>query len=112
MFHQPNRCAPVHIIYIMRTKLLSFAVSLVMLLLVSQAVSAQISVRIGGGYCAPPRAYYAPRHYYPPRPAEVYAVPPPVVVVPAPYYAPRSVYYAPQPAYYGYRGRGHHGRRW
>ena len=96
----------------MRTKSLFFALSLLLLLLGSQAASAQVSVRIGGGYYASPRAYYAPRHSYPPRSAEVYVVPPPVVVVPAPYYAPRPVYYAPRPAYYGYRGRGHYGRRW
>ena len=81
------------------------------MLLGSQAVSAQVSVRIGGGrYYGPPQGYYAPRHYYAPRPAVVYAIPPPVVV-PAPYYAPRPVYYAPRPGH-GYRGRGHYGRRW
>ena len=97
----------------MQTKSLFFGLSLLLLLLGSQAVSAQVSVRIGGGgYYGRPRAYYAPRHYYAPRPAVVYAVPPPVVIAPAPYYAPRPVYYAPRPAYYGYRGRGHYGRRW
>ncbi|MDB5235933.1 MAG: hypothetical protein JWR44_2926 [Hymenobacter sp.] len=96
----------------MRTKSIFLALGLCLLLLSSHAASAQVNVRIGGGYYAPPRAYYGPRYYYPPRPAVVYAVPPrPVVVVPAPYYAPRPVYYAPRP-YYGYRGRGHHGRRW
>jgi hypothetical protein len=67
---------------------------------------AQVIVR-GGYYCPPPRAYYGPRYYYPPRPAVVYAVPRPrrVVVVPAPYYAPRG-YCAPRPYYRG------PGRRW
>lgn len=96
----------------MRTKSLFFALSLVLLLLGSQAANAQVSVRIGGGYYSPPRAYYGPR-YYAPQPAVVYAVPPPpVVVVPAPYYAPRPVYYAAPRPYYGYRGRGRYGRRW
>ena len=93
----------------MKTKSLFLAFGLCLLLLSSHAASAQVSVNIGGGYY--PRAYYGPRYHYPPRPAVVYAVPPPrVVVVPAPYYAPRPVYYAPRP--YGYRGRGHYGRRW
>lgn len=97
----------------MRTKPSFFVLSLLFLLLGSQAASAQVSVRIGGGYYAPPRVYYAPRYSYPPRSAEVYVVPSPiVVVVPAPYYAPRPEYYAPRQAYYGYRGRGHYGRRW
>ena len=95
----------------MRTKSIFLALGLVFMLLGSQAVSAQVSVRIGGGrYYGPPQGYYAPRHYYAPRPAVVYAIPPPVVV-PAPYYAPRPVYYAPRPGH-GYRGRGHYGRRW
>ena len=94
----------------MRTKSVFFALGLFLLLLGSQAASAQVSVRIGGGYYGPPRAYYGPR-YYPP-PAVVYA-PRPVIIAPAPYYAPRPVYYAPRP-YYGYRGRGwgRGGRRW
>ena len=93
----------------MRTKSLLFALGLMLCLLGSQVASAQVSVRIGGGYYAPPRAYYGPRHNYPPCPAVVYAAPP-VVIVPAPYYAPRPVYYAPRPAYY--RGQGRYGRRW
>lgn len=84
--------------------------ALLLLLLGSQAASAQVSVRIGGGYSSPPRAYYGPR-YYPPQPTVVYAVPPSVLVVPAPYYAPRPAYYPSRP-YYGYRGRGRYGRRW
>ena len=93
----------------MRTKSLFLAFGLVLLLLGSHAASAQVRINVGVGY--PPRAYYGPR-YYPPRPAVVYAVPPPVYYAPAPvYYAPRPVYYAPRP--YGYRGgRGHYGRRW
>ncbi|WP_216690136.1 hypothetical protein [Hymenobacter siberiensis] len=90
----------------MRTKSVVFALGLFLLLLGSQVASAQVSVRIGGGYYGPPRAYYGPR-YYPPRPPVVYA-PAPVIIAPAPYYAPRPVYYAPRPNY-GYRGRG---RRW
>ena len=79
-------------------------------MLSSHAASAQVSVRVGGGYYAP-RAYIGPPRYYcPPAPPVVYAAPP-VLIVPAPYYAPRPVYYAPRP-YYGYRGRGRHGRRW
>ena len=94
----------------MRTKSVFFALGLFLLLLGSQGASAQVSVRIGGGYYGPPRAYYGPR-YYPP-PAVVYA-PRPVIIAPAPYYAPRPVYYAPRP-HYGYRGRGwgRGGRRW
>ena len=95
----------------MRTKSLFFALGMLLLLLSSQVASAQVSVRIGGGYYGPPRAYYGPRHYYAPPPAVVYAAPP-VIIAPAPYYAPRPVYYAPRPVYYGYRGRGHYGRRW
>ena len=96
----------------MRIKSIFLALGLFFMLLGSQAVSAQVSVRIGGGrYYGPPQGYYAPRHYYAPRPVVVYAVPPPVVVVSAPYYAPRPVYYAPRPSH-GYRGRGHYGRRW
>ena len=91
----------------MWTKSLFLTLGLFVLLLGSQVAKAQVSVTIGGGY---PRPYYGPRYYYPPRPAVVYAVPPPVIVAPAPYYAPRPVYYAPRP--YGYRGRGHYGRRW
>ena len=95
----------------MRTKSVFFALGLFLLLLGSQAASAQVSVRIGGGYYGPPRAYYGPR-YYPPQPAVVYAAPP-VIIAPAPYYAPRPVHCAPRP-YYGYRGRGfgRGGRRW
>lgn len=94
----------------MRTKSVFFVLGLCLLLLGSQAASAQVSVRIGGGYYGPPRAYYGPR--YCPPPAVVYA-PRPVIIAPAPYYAPRPVYYAPRP-YYGYRGhgRGRGGRRW
>ncbi|MBF9222750.1 hypothetical protein [Hymenobacter ruricola] len=92
----------------MRTKSLILAFGLCLLLLSSHAASAQVSVRIGGGYY--PRAYYGPRYYYPPRPAVVYAVPPPPV-----YYAPAPVYYPPRPVYVAprpyYRGRGY-GRRW
>ena len=82
------------------------------LLLASHAAAAQIVVRTGVSFGPPPQAYYGPRSYYSPRPAMVYAVPPPLVVVPAPYYAPRA-YYAPRP-YYGYQGRGYQsrGRRW
>lgn len=96
----------------MRTKSVFFAMSLCLLLLGSQAAGAQVSVRIGGGYYGPPRAYCGPR-YYSSRPPVVY-VPQPVIIAPAPYYAPRRVYYAPRP-YYGYRshGRGRgYGRRW
>lgn len=97
----------------MRTKSVFFSLGLFLLLLGSQAASAQVSVRIGGGYYGPPRAYYGPR-YYPSQPPVVYAAPAPVIIVPAPYYAPRPVYYAPRP-YYGYRGHGYgrgYGRRW
>ncbi|MDB5270171.1 MAG: hypothetical protein JWP58_3211 [Hymenobacter sp.] len=97
----------------MRTKSMFFALGLFLLLLSSQAASAQVSVNIGG-YYGPPRAYYGPRYYYPPQPPVVYAAPRPVIIAPRPYYAPRPVYYAPRP-YYGYRGHGYgrgHGRRW
>lgn len=101
----------------MRNTSLLFALSFCLLLLGSQAASAQVIVRGNVGVFGPPRGYYAPRHHYPPRPAVVYAVPrpAPVVVVPAPYYAPRPRYYyaPPRPYYYGHPGRGHgHGRRW
>lgn len=69
----------------------------------SGPAAAQVIVR-GSIFGPPPRPYYGPRYYYAPRPAVVYAVPPPRVVVAAPYYAPRPNY--------GYRGRGRHGRRW
>ena len=47
----------------MRTKSIFLALGLVFMLLGSQAVSAQVSVRIGGGrYYGPPQGYYAPRH--------------------------------------------------
>ena len=85
------------------------ALVLGLLLVSSLAASAQVVVQ--GGIFLPPRPYYGPRYYYPPRPAVVYAVPsPPIFIAPAPYYAPRG-YYAPRP-YYGYRGRRHYGRRW
>ncbi|WP_345125581.1 hypothetical protein [Hymenobacter antarcticus] len=72
----------------MRTKSLFLTLGLLFILMGTQAASAQVSVRIGGG------RHYAPRLvYYAPRPV---------------YYAPRPVYYAPRPSY-GYRG---HGRRW
>ena len=93
----------------MRTKSIFLALSVCLLLLGSQAVSAQVRVNVGVGYPAP--VYYGPRYYYPPRPAVVYAVPPPVVVAPPVYYAPRPVYYAPRPRYYAPR-YGHRGRRW
>ncbi len=95
----------------MRTNSLFLTLCLFVLLLGSQAATAQVSVRIGLGY-PPPRAYYGPRHYYAPRPAVVYAVPPPVVVAPGPYYAPRPVYYAPRPVYYAPRPYYYRGRRW
>jgi len=79
-------------------------------LLSGPAAQAQVVVRANIGF-PPPRPYYGPRYYYPPRPAVVYAVPPPVLLAPAPYCAPRPVYYAPRP-YYGRRGRGYYGRRW
>ena len=94
----------------MRSKSLFLTFGLGVLLLSGHAASAQVSVHIGGG--SYPRPYYGPRNFYPPRPAAIYAVPPPsVVIIPAPYYAPRPVYYAPRP-YFGFRGRGSHGRRW
>ena len=93
----------------MRTKSVFFAFALFALLLSGTTASAQVSVRIGGGYYPPRPVYYGPR-YYPPQPV---IVAPPVYYAPRPvYYAPR--YYAPRPVYYGPRhgyGRGG-GRRW
>lgn len=101
----------------MRTTSWFLAFGLCLLLLSSHTASAQVIVRghVGAygpprGYYGVPRGYHGPR-YYRPRPAVVYAVPPPaVVMVPAPYCAPRPLHYAPRPSY----GPRHHGRgrRW
>ena len=54
----------------MRTTSMFLALSLG-LLLASHAAGAQIVVRTGVSFGPPPRAYYGPRFYYPPRPAVV-----------------------------------------